>query len=212
VIAAMGMAGRMTQRWEDANTQLLAEQRKASDVAGGFGAVSKVLRMLLQSAMLGIGAWLVIAEESTAVIMPVDPVAARWRPSTSPSPTGRASPARQGWRRLKKVLETIRNRANARLYRRPPRRCKPSQPARAQRLLVQDITFGMKRGALAVLDERLRQIVTGARAGRRLAATCRGVRLDGRLIMAPETQPALACRRTERSPVRLPKTSRFSGC
>ncbi|TGS86388.1 type I secretion system permease/ATPase, partial [Mesorhizobium sp. M2D.F.Ca.ET.178.01.1.1] len=59
VIAALGMGGRMAKRWEEANRDYLAEQRSVSDIAGGFGAVSKVLRMLLQSAMLGIGAWLV---------------------------------------------------------------------------------------------------------------------------------------------------------
>ena len=46
-------------------TEYLDAQQRASDVGGGFGAVSKVLRMALQSAMLGIGAYLVIKQEAT---------------------------------------------------------------------------------------------------------------------------------------------------
>ena len=37
----------------EANARYLAHQQRASDVSGGFGAISKVLRMLLQSAVLG---------------------------------------------------------------------------------------------------------------------------------------------------------------
>src|SRR5216684_2729009 len=48
-IVAMGMAGRMVQRWTEANRQYMAGQWSASDVVGGLGAVSKVLRMVLQS-------------------------------------------------------------------------------------------------------------------------------------------------------------------
>ena len=159
VIAAMGMAGRMTQRWEDANTQLLAEQRKASDVAGGFGAVSKVLRLLLQSAMLGIGAWLVIVEKSTAGVIiaasilcsralaPVDLAIANWK--------GFAS-ARQGWQRLKKILAAIPEQAERTPLPAPRRDVMVQAVSVAapgvQRLLVQDITFAMEAGrALAVL-------------------------------------------------------------
>ena len=46
----MGMVGRMARRWGEANRQYLAGNQRASDVGGGLGAVSKVLRMMLQSA------------------------------------------------------------------------------------------------------------------------------------------------------------------
>src|SRR5262249_35038275 len=52
-IGAMGMVGRMVHRGGEANRQYMAGQWSASDVVGGLGAVSKVLRLLLQSAMLG---------------------------------------------------------------------------------------------------------------------------------------------------------------
>ncbi len=53
VLVAMGMSGRLTKRWSEANETYLAGNQRASDVAGGLGAVAKVLRMMLQSAVLG---------------------------------------------------------------------------------------------------------------------------------------------------------------
>src|SRR3954468_13676842 len=47
VLTAMGMTSRIAAQWGEANTKYLASQRRASDVAGGFGSASKVLRMML---------------------------------------------------------------------------------------------------------------------------------------------------------------------
>ncbi len=66
VITAMGMAGRISKRWNELNRNYVAASGRASDVGGGLGAMSKVLRLLLQSAMLAVGAWLVINQQSTA--------------------------------------------------------------------------------------------------------------------------------------------------
>src|ERR1700761_1091357 len=52
VLVAMGMTGRLTKRWSEANEKYLAGNQRASDVTGGLGAISKVLRMTLQSAVL----------------------------------------------------------------------------------------------------------------------------------------------------------------
>ena len=62
-ITAMGMVGRIAQRWGDLNRNYVASSGSASDVAGGLGAMSKVLRLFLQSAILAVGAWLVIHQE-----------------------------------------------------------------------------------------------------------------------------------------------------
>src|SRR6202046_2903407 len=45
VLVAMGMAGRLSTRWGDANENYLAGNQRASDVSGGLGAIAKVLRM-----------------------------------------------------------------------------------------------------------------------------------------------------------------------
>ena len=60
VLVAMGMTGHMADRWETANASYIETQKRVSDVAGGFGAISKSLRVMLQSAVLGVGAYLVI--------------------------------------------------------------------------------------------------------------------------------------------------------
>src|SRR6201991_474029 len=66
VLVAMGMASRLNKRWNEANEKYLAGNQNASDVTGGLGAVSKVMRMMLQSAVLGGGAYLVINQQATA--------------------------------------------------------------------------------------------------------------------------------------------------
>src|SRR5580698_8387090 len=69
VLVAMGMTGRLTRRWSAANENYLAGNQRASDVTGGLGAIAKVMRMMLQSAVLGVGAYLVIHQEATAGII-----------------------------------------------------------------------------------------------------------------------------------------------
>jgi PrtD family type I secretion system ABC transporter len=62
-IHAMGMAPAIGQRYEAINNEYLGYQLKAADAAGGIGNVTKVIRMLLQSSVLGLGAYLVIKNE-----------------------------------------------------------------------------------------------------------------------------------------------------
>src|SRR6202165_959837 len=69
VLVAMGMTGRLTRRWSEANENYLSGNQRASDVAGGLGAIAKVMRMTLQSAVLAVGAYLVIHQEATAGII-----------------------------------------------------------------------------------------------------------------------------------------------
>ena len=69
VLQAMGMGRRLGERWGEANERFMDAQQRSSDVAGGLGAMSKVLRMALQSAVLGVGAYLVIEQQATAGII-----------------------------------------------------------------------------------------------------------------------------------------------
>ena len=110
VLVAMGMTERMADRWEAANASYLETQKKVADVAGGFGAISKALRVMLQSAVLGVGAYLVIHQEATAGIIiagsiltarafaPVDLAIANWRGFVG---------ARQSHKRLATLLEAL---------------------------------------------------------------------------------------------------------
>src|SRR5512132_526465 len=90
-VIAMGMGGALAERWTGVNNRYIAATARLSDVAGSFGSVSKVLRLLLQSMILGLGAYLVIRQELTAGAMiaasimmgralaPIETAIANWR-------------------------------------------------------------------------------------------------------------------------------------
>lgn len=63
VIHAMGLRNRVVAGWEKVNERYLGDQLSMSDAAGGIGSISKVLRLLLQSGILGLGAFLAIKGE-----------------------------------------------------------------------------------------------------------------------------------------------------
>jgi ATP-binding cassette subfamily C protein len=65
VLRAMGMGQPYRALWGRSNAKYLPAQQQAADVAGGLGAASKVLRMILQSAVLAVGAYLVIQQQAT---------------------------------------------------------------------------------------------------------------------------------------------------
>ena len=110
VLQAMGMAGQIGALWSEANAKYMSAHQQASDVGGGLGAISKVLRMLLQSAVLGVGAYLVIHQEATAGVIiagsiltsralaPVEMAIAQWKGFTA---------ARQSWQRLQQLLALL---------------------------------------------------------------------------------------------------------
>ncbi|MCX7088245.1 MAG: type I secretion system permease/ATPase [Methylococcales bacterium] len=59
----MGMLDNMQQRWQEGSQKILALQAVASSRAGLITALSKTLRLLLQSLILGLGAYLSIRQE-----------------------------------------------------------------------------------------------------------------------------------------------------
>jgi len=69
MIQSMGMRGAAFQRWKGARDTSLVQSVGASDVSGTFSAMTKTLRLFLQSAMLGLGAYLVLQGEVTAGAM-----------------------------------------------------------------------------------------------------------------------------------------------
>src|ERR1700734_1567202 len=153
VLVAMGMAGRLTKRWSEANQNYLAGNQRASDVTGGLGAIAKVLRMTLQSAVLGVGAYLVIHQEATAGIIiagsilsaralaPVDLAIAHWKGFVA---------ARQSWHRLNRLLEAMPARTAQTMLQNPSRRLAVEalslSPPGDQKVIVQDVTFALEAG------------------------------------------------------------------
>jgi PrtD family type I secretion system ABC transporter len=153
-IHAMGMNRRITRMWSDLNERFLADQTAATDVIGTYGAISRVLRLVLQSAVLGLGAYLVIIGQGTAGVMiaasilvsralaPVEIAIANWRGFMS----ARQSSARLG-----------------ELFRMQPERIEPTPlpkptellqvegvwaaPPGSQQPVVQNVSFQIKKGA-----------------------------------------------------------------
>src|SRR5579885_3487001 len=149
-LTAMGMAGRMAQRWSEANRKYMANQGRAADVSGGFGAVSKVLRMMLQSGVMAVGAYLVIHEEASGGIIiassilsaralaPVDLAIANWKGFTA---------ARSAWGRLTKLLPALPAPMplQAPTHRLAVENISGAPPG-VQKVIVQDIAFKLEAG------------------------------------------------------------------
>ena len=69
VIRALGMTDRLTARWSRTNERYLQENIRATDVNANLGSSARVLRYVLQSSLLGIGAYLVVSDRSSGGIM-----------------------------------------------------------------------------------------------------------------------------------------------
>ena len=152
-LVAMGMAGRIAARWSQANRQYMRSQQEASDLGGGLGATSKVLRMMLQSGVLAVGAYLVIHQEASAGIIiagsilsaralaPVDLAIANWKGFVT---------ARQSWQRLNKLLMSSPARLAPMQLQTPVQRLNveavSGSPPGVPKIVVQDITFELVAG------------------------------------------------------------------
>lgn len=91
VIRALGFSGRAVARFQAANVEHLAHQTRLNDVAGSLSGIAKVLRTILQSALLGFGAYLAIKGELSPgaiiaasiaggrALAPVDLVISQWK-------------------------------------------------------------------------------------------------------------------------------------
>lgn len=69
VLYAMGMLPGIMSRWYKQHQKFLSKQTEASDKAGIFANLSKVLRMIFQSAILGLGAYYVVLNEMSPGMM-----------------------------------------------------------------------------------------------------------------------------------------------
>mgnify|MGYP000159170695 FL=1 len=69
VLHAMGMLPGIMGRWSKQHKSFLNKQTEASDKAGVFSNLSKVLRMIFQSAILGLGAYYVVINEMSPGMM-----------------------------------------------------------------------------------------------------------------------------------------------
>ena len=107
MVQALGMREQAFGRWKDARDASLGAHIATTDVTGGFTVMTKTFRLILQSAMLGLGAYLVLQNELTAGAMiagsillgralaPIELIVGQW-------PT--VERARKGWSNLGTLL------------------------------------------------------------------------------------------------------------
>ncbi len=69
MIQSLGMRGAAFDRWQSVRGRSLGLSVEASDAQGTYTAATKTFRLFLQSAMLGLGAYLVLQQELTAGAM-----------------------------------------------------------------------------------------------------------------------------------------------
>jgi ATP-binding cassette subfamily C protein len=133
-VRALGMRGVLASRYSEANARYVLDGLRASDAAAGIGAAAKIFRLILQSAGLGLGAYLVIKGELTGggmiassilmsrALAPIEIAVANWKGFIA---------ARQGYQRLVQVMGLV------------PSVCERlSLPAPASNLTVQDVVVG----------------------------------------------------------------------
>jgi ATP-binding cassette, subfamily C, type I secretion system permease/ATPase len=106
-VHAMGMSDALWGHWNTENATFLERQRVAADWAGFFSSATRTVRFILQSAILAVGAWLVILHEVSPGVMiacsimtsralsPVEQAVSQWHGFVS---------ARQAFLRLKTML------------------------------------------------------------------------------------------------------------
>ena len=107
VVRALGMSGRLADRWATINRAYSASNLHVMERAGGFAGISRIFRMMFQSGVLAVGAFLVIDQKasfgviiaasilSARALQPVEQVVANWRGFIA---------ARQSWDRLTRLF------------------------------------------------------------------------------------------------------------
>jgi ATP-binding cassette subfamily C protein/ATP-binding cassette subfamily C protein EexD len=110
VIRALGMEDSLRMRWAEMHRKMLELQAGASDKAGMLLSASKFVRMVLQVAILGTGAYLALEGQISPGVMiaasimmgralaPVDQVVGQWKQVIG---------ARQAYTRLKQLFENL---------------------------------------------------------------------------------------------------------
>ncbi len=111
LVQSLGMRDAAFDRWQLARRKALEETMRAADSGGMFSTLTKTFRLFLQSAMLGLGAYLVLKNELTAGAMiagsimmgralaPVEMAMGQWP---------LVQRAAKGWNNLSKLLSEVK--------------------------------------------------------------------------------------------------------
>lgn len=153
VIAAMGMSRHLNRLWARHHADHMTATRDAGDVASSLTSATKAFRMFMQSALLAIGAWLVIKQMATPGVMiassiitsralaPIEQAIGQWRNFTA---------ARQSYSRLNLIIEKVKDRAVGMELPRPKRELSVEKvtvvPPGTTKPAVGDVTFRLRAG------------------------------------------------------------------
>jgi PrtD family type I secretion system ABC transporter len=153
VLHALGMKQTYADLWEDRHKRAVSQQRRAANRAGIFSSASKTLRMALQSAVLGLGAYLVLLGDMTAGAMiaasviaaralaPVEQAIAHWRTYLS---------YRQAKARLRQMLMPVAGAGEPMRLPKPAAHLKVEgvavAPPRAAKALLSQLNFELRPG------------------------------------------------------------------
>jgi PrtD family type I secretion system ABC transporter len=147
MVQALGMREDAFKRWMGARSQALTGQITSADVSGTFTTMTKTFRLLLQSAMLGLGAYLVLQGELTpgamiagSILMgralaPIELLIGQWV---------LVQRARKGWENLSQMLSEV-----------PPAGERTALPKPQAKLDVQQLTVvapGEQQAALRLVS------------------------------------------------------------
>ncbi len=109
-VTGLGMGGPLRARWKGLREAALDRSMQAADAGGGYAAASRAFRLLLQSAILALGAWLVLEGELTPgamiaasillgrALQPLEQTVAQW---------AAIHRARSGWLAVSRLLAEI---------------------------------------------------------------------------------------------------------
>ncbi len=150
VVNALGMLPAVTRRWSELNERALVEQAGATRAGAALSGMTKFTRQGIQSAMLALGAYIVLDQQVTAGVMiaatillgralaPVEQLVAGWRALVE---------ARAAWRRLDVLFSA------------PTAEVRTALPVPEGKLAAEAVVFGVRgatkpiiRGASFSLD------------------------------------------------------------
>lgn len=157
VVRALGMGQALLKRWTVVNNQHRQAQQSAADTVTGLGGLAKSIRLLLQSGVLALGAYLVIQQQATAGIIiassilssralsPAEQVVANWKGFLA---------TRQSWQRLSSLLQKL-----------PEEEIVTQLPLPRQSLSAENISMRLPNQERAVLMDISFQLEAGQSLG-----------------------------------------------
>lgn len=152
-IHSLGMQSNVFAKWAQARRRSLAMSTRAAELGATFSTITKTFRLMLQSGMLGLGAWLVLREEiapgvmiASSILMaralqPIETIINQWP---------MVQRAKRGWENISLLLGEVPLEQKVVELPRPRARLDVQaisvMPPGGSNLILKQITFAIKPG------------------------------------------------------------------